>query len=99
MYRRVVAAFNGVWYEDPNPRPEMTELLAPHATAYVGRRLHSVGFAGRSGAQPMPGYGLASRMPLTAAEISSASSTSAMTPTWSSQTSSSTRLRNSSSST
>ena len=44
-------------------------------------------------------YGACSRMPLTAAEIPSASSTSAMTPIWSSQTSSSTWLRNSSSST
>jgi len=41
--------------------------------------------------------GLLSRIPLTAVAISSASSTSAMTPIWSSQTSSSIWLRNSSS--
>jgi hypothetical protein len=50
------------------------------------------------GGRPYPVYGFCSRMPLTAVEISSASRTSAMIPICSSQTSSSTRLRNSSSS-
>jgi L-alanine-DL-glutamate epimerase-like enolase superfamily enzyme len=30
LYRRVVAAFNGVWYEDPKLTPAIRELLAPH---------------------------------------------------------------------
>lgn len=30
LYRRVVAAFNGVWYEDPKLTPEIDEVLAPH---------------------------------------------------------------------
>ena len=30
LYRRVVSAFNGVWYEDPKLTPETDELLAPH---------------------------------------------------------------------
>ncbi len=30
LYRRIVAAFDGVWYEDPKLTPEIDELLAPH---------------------------------------------------------------------
>jgi hypothetical protein len=30
LYRRVVGAFNGVWYEDPKLTPEIEALLAPH---------------------------------------------------------------------
>lgn len=55
--------------------------------------------AGREPVGKTGSYGFCSRMPFTAAEITAASSTSAMTPIWSSQTSSSIWLRNSSSST
>jgi hypothetical protein len=30
LYNRVVAAFDGVWYEDPKLTPEVDALLAPH---------------------------------------------------------------------
>jgi L-alanine-DL-glutamate epimerase-like enolase superfamily enzyme len=30
LYRRIVAAFDGIWYEDPKLTPQTDELLAPH---------------------------------------------------------------------
>ncbi|HEV2060724.1 MAG TPA: hypothetical protein VGR11_15335 [Solirubrobacteraceae bacterium] len=33
LYRRIVAAFDGIWYEDPKLTPEIDELLAPHRSS------------------------------------------------------------------